>query len=281
MKPIYRFGLAGAALILITNVVILSWVTHNRGGEPEAVVSVTERELSIPYRRGIDNSGLSLRLQWRVANTTGPGRDSHWNSPDWLGVEKLKELGFKIDSFKNRQERRKRGKNTLARQVLIVLEYDGNAYVETVAHTEEKLKSAMAVTSDQPDHQEADRKLKDARQRLAHERHSASRLFAVDAGTDPVRLRARYPDKSRYLILQGMVDLRYDSKPEFEPRGYIARLLNNSLNVSLTHRYVIENAVSGGRSSLPRGKKPRYSVELACGRSFEPWIREVAQLVGK
>ncbi len=281
MKPIYRFGLAGAALILITNVVILSRVAYNRGGEPEAVVSVTERELSIPYRRDINNSGLSLRLQWRVADATQPGRDSHWSSPDWLNAEKLKTLGFKIETFKNSQARRKRGKNTLARQVLIAFEYDGSAYGKAVAHTEAKLESVMTETGDQPDNPQADRKLKDARKRLAYERHSASRLFAVDADTDPVRLRARYPDKNRYLILPGMVDLRHGSKPGFEPRGYISRLLNSNLNVSLTHRHVIENAVAGGRSRLPRGKKPRYSVELACGRSYEPWIREVAQLVEK
>jgi hypothetical protein len=78
-----------------------------------------------------------------------------------------------------------------------------------------------------------------------------------------------------------MVDLRYGSKPVFEPQGYISRLLNNTLNVPLTHRSVIENAMGGGRTGLPRGKKPRYSIELACGRSLEPWIRGAARLDGK
>ncbi|HPU80578.1 DUF4824 family protein, partial [Accumulibacter sp.] len=53
---------AGAALILLTNIVALSGVIINRTGEPESRLMLSARELSLPYRgyRQAENSGLAL-----------------------------------------------------------------------------------------------------------------------------------------------------------------------------------------------------------------------------
>ena len=279
MKRAYQLGLVSAALLLVANAVVLSQVIYNRTGEPEAVLSLTERELTIPYRRHSDSSGLSLKLQWRIDRFTEAGNRNRWHSPDWLNAEKLKQLGFDLHAVEESAKHRKRLRNTLERQVLVVLEYDGTAHTRAIEHLEGALKAAQTEAAGQPHDPQRDRKLQEARKKLVHERVSASRLFAVDAGRNLDRLREQYPDRGRYLILQGTVDIyAHFSKSQSEPRGYISRLLNNRLNVALEQRQILEDAVAGGRNRLARGHKPRYAVKLACGRRLEPWIRGISRL---
>ena len=43
-----KYGLIAAiALIVLTNVVVLAGVAYNRSGEPDATVTLTERELNL------------------------------------------------------------------------------------------------------------------------------------------------------------------------------------------------------------------------------------------
>jgi len=62
--------ISGLGLIALTNAVALVGVTYNRSGEPEAKLSLTQRELRTPYRwyGNRENSGLALSLIWRVLN---------------------------------------------------------------------------------------------------------------------------------------------------------------------------------------------------------------------
>jgi hypothetical protein len=73
--------IAGLALILLTNAVALLGVYQNRSGEPESMLTLTQRELQQPYGWGMarENSGISLRINWflfrRQSAMAGPGQD--------------------------------------------------------------------------------------------------------------------------------------------------------------------------------------------------------------
>ena len=49
-----KIFIAGLAIIIVTNIVALAGVAYNRSGEPDAVVELTERELGLPYRYGMN-----------------------------------------------------------------------------------------------------------------------------------------------------------------------------------------------------------------------------------
>ncbi len=87
-----RYGLIGAiALIVLTNVVVLAGVVYNRSGEPDAVVQLTERELSWLKRWDVtdkEDTGIYLKLKWNLAKSHyRQYRTNHWTyqkGDSWL-----------------------------------------------------------------------------------------------------------------------------------------------------------------------------------------------------
>ncbi len=180
----HQLYMGGLTLLLVTNIFVLSGVAYNRSGEPESIINLTERELSLPYRLHKENSGLSLSLEWRtLARDKDSGSYSGWGSPAWFTEEKLRELGFRDKDLKKGNSYRR----PLPKKAFIVLEFNGENYQEALRRAQADL--AQEEAKEGADEQE----IKWARQRLEKERFLESRLFAVDAGLDPDRLRKRYP----------------------------------------------------------------------------------------
>jgi len=282
MKPIFsptRLFILGFALILIVNVIALVGVMANRSGKPEAVVEFTERELSIPYYKMNDeNSGLALHLNWR---TLPESKDdsypyySRWGSPAWFNAQKLAEIGFVIDETTCPEEDSKR-KELLPKDSFIVLEYDGDAYQEALQRAEKSLRKAEdALKANEKDKDLQDR-FKGASNNLEAERNSASRLFAIDAGLDAGKLRQRYPDRSKFIIMRGIVGLECRfAKNKKEMAGHIADIRINKINVPLSYRKLFDS-IEAQNKSLKRGhESPPYRVQVAYGSRFEPWIQRV------
>ena len=174
----------GFVLLVVTNLVVLAGVLSNRSGEPEALMTLTERELPLPFRLYKENSGLALRIAWRApGNSTGEYFDR--GNPGWLDAAKLKELGFKMEDTAGSTDKGNFSRPAIPKEVFIVLENNGEAYREAVQNAEADLAKKTAAQAANS----GDKKLHDALQRaedrLQHERITKSRLFAVDAGLDP------------------------------------------------------------------------------------------------
>lgn len=106
-------GLAlAAAIVLVSNCLVLTHVYSNRSGAEKEIV-LTQRELPKDYQEN-DNSGVSLRFNWTTASRQ-----------DWLDKSKLQELGF--DPLKNREPGRIYDR-LLARPVFAAIEYEGQAW---------------------------------------------------------------------------------------------------------------------------------------------------------
>ena len=85
--------LLSIGLVAATNLIVLAGVAYNRSGAPDAEVTLTEREVALPWRTseiGEEDTGVSLRLRtaesefaWR------PAADGAITGRPWLDQGKL------------------------------------------------------------------------------------------------------------------------------------------------------------------------------------------------
>ncbi|MBZ5637785.1 MAG: DUF4824 family protein [Acidobacteriia bacterium] len=124
---------------------------------------------------------------------------------------------------------------------------------------------------------------------------SATRLFVVDAGLDPVDLRRRYPDRSRYVVARGIMRVFAAPGSGEELRGQVVSLLIREIHVPRSQRSLLDSLITrnrdakdsaGSAAAHAAGKiaagpplgPPRYKVRVRWGRRLEPWIESVEPL---
>ena len=250
--------LAAAVIVLLANAFALIHAAINRSGQPEAEITLTERELN--YSSSADDSGVTLNLRW--VDTSAMPYSSALNPDDLeartlLSQAKLEDLGFdcrvapsdpKADIFYARQR---------ARTGLVALEYDGAVWHSWIEWRERTAQSEAERTGQKP--------------AIDYERISGSRLAVIDAGPDAAALRARHPERNRVLILPAVIRMSLSPPwpPTKERPGRPARLTG----------YVqeIPSEIHVPRPFSDRFRKPNraaiaYRVRLRFGRLLEPWV---------
>ena len=284
-----RTLLAGIALILISNAAVLAMAAYNRLGEPDSRVQLTERELWLPPARGLDkeNSGINLMLRYSIKGIPGTPYFEGGVWAPWLDSGKLTALGFDLALSSAAADKRTRYTTRVTRrEVILVLEYDGDAYREAVAQAERQL----AEAEDKMEHnvekvplsaEAAKYRLPTLRERLDALRTSGTRLYIIDAGLDRAALRQQYVDGSRYLLMKGTVDLSFGrvNGKEHELHGVIRGLVLNSVHVPSSYREQLQPFMGKDRRRRHE-RSPRYSVEFNLGQRLEPWVSGVMALPG-
>ena len=274
-----RTAIAGVALIVLVNAVILGGAAWNRSGEPDAVVTLTERELGLPYQWGPEreNSGISLQLRWSVLPQDVTQYDT-WETtvPAWLDATRLEALGFPVAGATASPEAERRFNKGLPRSAFVVLEYDGPAYRAMLTRVKTHAARRQALALQHPDDKGIADEAKAAEQRSSHLEFAATRLYAVDAGLDPAALRHRYPDRSRYLIAPGSIRAQVhhgkDGVPTLE--AYVDDLAVERIHLPFAYRRVLEPLLDRPQRDREEDT-PRYTLSLAYGRRYEPWIVSV------
>lgn len=274
---------AGIVLILLTNAVALGGAWWNREGEPESQLLLTERELALPYRgyRMAENSGLALRLAWRVADGEGKAQYSSYGGggvPAWLDAERMAALGFETRADPAGQETRRRYERQQPREVLIVLELAGPDWQTALRHAEESAARHAAAAAVNADSKEFANRARLAQEALQREQNWNSRLFAIDAGRNLAALRARYPDKTRFMIINGTVRPRLltrDKQTRFA--GHVDDISASRINVPFALRPVLEQLQTRPRNNA-ENEESRYAASLAIGQRLEPWIVALSAL---
>ena len=272
---------AGLGLILGVNAFVLGGVAYNRSGEPENLLQLSERELHAPLGRVVrkENSGVELMLRWRVPvdpSSREPyysyGYESWGGTPVWFDRAKLKELGFA-----DLPEDPVAGAKSLwqqSKEVLLVLELGGPAAKQALAQAQAKADEEARLAEANAGNKEFERRSKLAREAVSREESENSRLFAVDAGVDYAALRAKYPDKSRFLIVRG------HARPRYLGAGREARVLGNISGLSITR----VNVPVAWQAALEEAKQPggkvRFSATVAWGSRLEPWLISLAKTGG-
>jgi hypothetical protein len=271
-----RALLAALAVLVVVSTLVLAGVAWNRSGQSEASLALTERELRLVYQGTghEENSGIALALSLH--------KDSY--APEWLDEDKLRELGFRPDSVLLAESPSdERYKQPLARRAWVVLEFDGPAWQAALERREKDLEELRAkvetgkATLEQVELEE---------RAVARMKASGSRLVAVNAGRDAAELRARYPDRTRYLIVSAGFRMRLEwAASEQEPerdrvQGTLA-VLGRRIHVPLQFHKPLLDAVGDDLEadySMDADEPPHYSVTLNVGKRYEPWVAGVARL---
>jgi len=260
----------GLAILLVTNLVALLGVAYNRG-EPESTFRLSERELRPQRTQQRENSGLALQLRWRVltekpeAYDFRSGASGNWRSARWLDRKKMAELGFDVSLPDTEFETRRSFRREPTRDALLVLEFDGPAYQESLwgaINEAERLRATGKADA-----------AKLAEEIVPMETKTNSRLFVVDAGLDAAALRAKYPDRSRYAIVTGQVRpaTRY-GRDSSNHAGSVAEVNVDAVNVSLDLRPTLAGALDEPAREAPYEYRTRYEGVISFGRRLEPWL---------
>jgi Domain of unknown function (DUF4824) len=283
MRKLNRPLTVAALLVVLVNTLILGGVALNRRTPPDATLVLSERELSpaiaAPFYFGNDeNSGLTLELRWAVlpppvADQAGathflyPGSES-WGPAAWLDRKKLAALGFDVARRSDEGEEARYYEHVQAREVLLVLEMNADAYQSALQQIRTRATQAAATAAadsfDASLVREAQR-LRESARRLERE---SSRLYVVDAGLDAEALRSRYPDRTRYAIVRGSV------RPQVVGQGAARQLFGRVAAVHCADLTVPERlrAPLPPRPLRPADRRQPFQVMVAFGRRFEPWI---------
>ena len=270
-----------AALLLLTNIIVLAGVAYNRSADTETSILLTERELSLPYRSYSkkENSGLALRLNWNVIpintfeNNYRKYSLSNYGSPAWLTEDKQKELGVDVDDIKKHVGNKNYKYEKLNKEeIIVVLEYDGESFKKAVKDAENDFKKLRENVKKNPDNKKLNKKLENNEKSLDQLKVSETRLIAIDAGLDLQTLRKKYNDSSKYLMLRG------ELRPYWNKKKLVARinqLFISKVHVSLPYSneiHEITNREATNKGYRNREEKPRYQVELKMGKRLEPWV---------
>ncbi len=269
----------GLVLLVATNIIVLSGVAANRAGEPEARITLTERELQKPYWDSEENSGLTLRLVWRILGDVEGSENYYWGSPSWFNADKLRTLGFTIDQNRHWDDYPNLSKQPVPKEVFIVLENNGERHREAVRREKMALEKEEALLQSNTNDKTLRENVEIAKKVLESERIVNSRFFAIDAGLDARILREKYGDRTRFIIAKGLVKPNYPyNRKEKEVFGYITELSVDSINVPLEYRKMFDGIPEKEQDRRDEFEPPRYEVELAYGSRFEPWILSVRPL---
>jgi hypothetical protein len=262
------------SLILLVNAFILIGVWYNRSGDAESMVTLTEREVGMPYSWSRDQS--SVHIDWRIISSDYDSY-SRYNSPVWFDQEKLESLGFEFakDSGANKQL------HFIESEAILVLEYDGEAYQQALKVTQKRVEDIEKKLSLLIDDEALLIDLKSAKENLKYEKQAASRLFVIDVGLDKKSLRIKYPDNQRYILANGIVDVisygHYDSNEKSTITGRISRLSVKSLHIDKDMHSIIDKLTPNSNNSSSENP-PRFSLKVHYGQKLEPWIEQVSLL---
>ena len=113
------------------------------------------------------------------------------------------------------------------------------------------------------------------------------RLVAVNAGREAAELRARYPDRAQYLIVNAEFRMRVERAASDEQDPELDRVQGNlrvpgrSIHVPLRFHAALLDALGDdleAEYSMDVDEPPHYSVALHLGRRYEPWVAGVDEL---
>lgn len=269
---------AGLALIMISNATALALIYYNRTGEPDARLTLSQRELSLPYyfsRFDRENSGVAFKLNWRILNNN-VGYASQWGNPAWLNENKLRELGFDTSLATETRNAYRLYSKMLPREAYVVLEFDGPVYKARLKQLLDKFQLQQKLADEHPDDKKLANQVRRARINLDNERNKFSRLFAVDAGVDKTALRNKYPDRDMYIIATGEIRIVLIHKGKNSPAYLTGRIQRLNID-SITSPYAIRKKLETymGGNAYRKRQELKYNIVVAYGKRLEPWIEKL------
>jgi hypothetical protein len=245
-----------AGVVALADGLALVHAARNRAGEPEAMVTLTERELR--YYPNKDDSGVTLMLQhtspdaWIYTGADNPALEALMGR---IGTKQLADVGFDCSRQASDKDAGEFYRRQRPRTAWGALELGGEGYADYVRYR----RGTLGVDST--------RKPED----IERDERQESRLVAVDVARSAETLRARYPDRTKVMIVPVVV--RINAVPAvpaaFQRSARPARIAASVRPVTMAVH--VPRPFSGGFLPLPA----RYNVTLAYGKLGEPWVTGV------
>lgn len=260
-----RRVLPALLIVIVANLALLIGVAANRSGEPDAAVTMTERELEMRFSSDRDSA---RQLQVRIDRSGYPYQR-------WLTRSKLEALGFDVSAattpdavtFYARQ---------LPRRSFVVLEYDGPAWQE---HLRELRQRQAARAQQMEEVRRGERAEKAVNEFMVvdieAEERLASRLMPIDASRDAGALRQAYPDRRRHIIVPATIRIQLGDYSAADRLTGAVSLVTSSLVVPRALRGVLDSLAPSSSMYNPRTGGPRYTVTVAYGARHEPWVESI------
>ena len=272
----------GLALILAANAYVLSNVAYNRSGEPESMLALSERELTLPYdfyNERKENSGVALKVNWRAVEEK---KETHRlpedddldkryttsHTPTWLDADKLTSLGFRLPKLITTAN----ATQLNAKEVLFVLELNGKAYEQTLEYAQARAENAQKRSEADPINEALKKKADSTQEKVQREALQNSRLFIIDAGLDAAALRQQYPDKTRYVLAYGRVNPSKAWSEDAQSDKWVGRILGltvREVNVPVEWQPALKGET---RIEGEDNKTAPFIATLAYGKRLEPWL---------
>lgn len=279
-RPTHKQAMwAGLSILFLVNAAALGGAAWNRSAK-DSQLRLSQRELAVPYAYEVDaeDSGSWLALDWRTAPKKRaedePELPDYFyaasRQPRWLGPDKLRELGFDLTTPP--AEGPLRRWRSAERTAVLVLELDGPAYASRLSEAKEDAARARAAAAADPASKPLREKASQAAKNLREELEERSRLFAVEVGLDQARLRARYPDRSRYALVPALIQVRWerDRSSRWYAQGSIQHLLHAQIHLPRAQAQILERRITDTRRI---GRTVgHFGVDLVIGRRLDPWV---------
>ena len=261
-----RMGLwMAAALVVLSTAASLGLAALNRSGEPEAVLELTERELSLPSQEA-DNTAMMLGFVYERLRDSEPYRP---NDAGWFDQAKLQSIGFDC-SAPATTENASHYRAMAPRSVYAVLEFEGETWQREMA---EPVPVAVETPAGAP------KRGGTVPPDTIENRRLQSHLTVEDVGLDPTALRARHPDRRRVAIVEAVANLIFVIPQGRAPflMGRVTRIWPEELNVPREWRAPLEGLSPAPRNAAdpPSPHEPRYRVTVKWGKNLEPWIADL------
>ena len=264
-----KYLLIGLTILIGTNLAALGGVAYNRISEATAQLTLTERELSLPYNSGAqkENSGISLSINWRTPTGNNATYYPYHSRDVNLTKVELLALGFTQTDSKDKYWIEQR-------ELYWAFEFDGALHKAEIKKANEKYQAALATYEEQPNDTNS-RKKTEYNESLDKEIKSNSRLFFIEASAEYESLANKFSGQQNILIVKGL------AKPYFNRNKQTYSLSLKHLSVSHIMVPLAYSDVFSSLHKLQRRdiKPPRYLVDIKWGTRLEPWIVDVKGLV--
>lgn len=280
--------------VLGVNAFILGKVWLNRS-VVVAELTLSERELDMPYHWGMakEDSSLRLNIAWTTPWLTPNEDEWYYLSRQQQRILRLQQPQFASFRFGSCTD----GYQRQQRSGWVLLEFNGQSYQDYLKQAEQhyaviqqrliaeaaaELNAGMAQ-----DRLQAAAKRRQEQQQRAEEqwrvaREEATRLFVIDAAADRNLLQqtlAKHsgPTAGQLLLVPADIQLSYtwcqNDKAAKQPEVLINRLAVQSL-------YVAKPYAQRLPIDTDRQQKTRFQAQVYYGRFAEPWISSLT-LPGK
>ncbi|WP_199609647.1 DUF4824 family protein [Flocculibacter collagenilyticus] len=268
-----KYLFIGLTILIGTNLAVLSGVAYNRMDEPTAQLTLTERELALPYNIGSqkENSGLSLSIHWRAPSKTSQ-YDGHnpyytYNSRDIkISKDVLLALGFTPEDVLNN--------NWIeSKELYWAFEFDGALHQAEIKKAEASYQRALSNYEKLPNKENNNQKQR-SRKALNNEKTMNSRLFFIEAAAHYEALSSKYANKNNIVIVKGLAQPHFDERD----KHYQLQLKHLSVRKIMVPSKFASHFDRLKSKHSTNSTAPRYTADVHWGKRLEPWIVDVKRL---